>query len=328
MSFNKKILTIFGIHTINEQKYYATLNNIKHLHKYSNKIICIDSIINKSSGLKENILNLYDNVDFYYIKNNPILLDVSKWMYGLDKESYLEYDFVILVNDSICISRPITDFIKMIYRNNAEMYGIIDSFENNYHFQSFLRAFNKNGINKFIRYYYSNYQKIQTPYQTIITIEVEITTIFTQIDSLFTIKNILNRTTKLNKLKSEIKFYYYYIFDMDKRYLRTRKISNLHFNERIYKYFLFTLNYPIIKLKKVNSYFYPMNYKLDEKDFNPIVYKNMHWDLCSISTNDLKKHFYQCGIREGRKYKPTQDSNPPNYLVEYITNNSLDFLLS
>ena len=83
------------------------------------------------------------------------------------------------------------------------------------------------------------------------TFEVEITTIFTQIDSLFTIKNILNRTTKLNKLKSEIKFYYYYIFDMDKRYLRTRKISNLHFNERIYKYFLFTLNYPIIKLKKV-----------------------------------------------------------------------------
>ena len=73
MSFNKKILTIFGIHAINKQKYYATLNNIKHLHKYSNKIICIDSIINKSSGLKENILNLYDNVDYYYIKNNPII---------------------------------------------------------------------------------------------------------------------------------------------------------------------------------------------------------------------------------------------------------------
>ena len=78
----------------------------------------------------------------------------------------------------------------------------------------------------------------------------------------------------------------------------------------------------------MNSYFYPINYKLNEKDFKPIVYQNMHWDLCDIPTKDLMNHFYESGIREGRKYKPTQDSNPPNYLVEYINNHSLNFLLS
>ena len=124
----------------------------------------------------------------------------------------------------------------MIFHNNAEMYGIIDSLENKYHFQSFLRAFDKSGINKFIKYYYSNYQKIKTPFQTIIIFEVEITKIFSKINSLFSIKNILNRTTKINKLKSKLKFYYYYVFDMDRRYLRTRNTCNLHFNERIYKF--------------------------------------------------------------------------------------------
>ena len=96
----------------------------------------------------------------------------------------------------------------------------------------------------------------------------------------------------------------------------------------MYKYYLFTLNYPIIKLKKVNSFFYPLDYKFDEKDFNPYEYKKMHWDLSDIPIKDLIKHFYQSGLKEGRKYKPTQDSNPPNYLVDYINNNSLDFLLS
>ena len=137
MHSNKKILIIFGIHTNNKQKYYSTLNNIKSLHKYSTKIICVDSIENKNSGIKENILDLYDNAEFYHIKNDPILLDVAKWMYGLDNEDYLRYDFIILVNDSICISRPITDFFEMIYLNYAEIYGMIDSFENKYHLQSF-----------------------------------------------------------------------------------------------------------------------------------------------------------------------------------------------
>ena len=71
-----------------------------------------------------------------------------------------------------------------------------------------------------------------------------------------------------------------------------------------------------------------MNFKLDEEDFNPIVYKNMHWDLYDIPSQDLMKHFIQYGIREGRKYKPTQDSCPPRYLVEYINKNNLNFLLN
>ena len=222
MNYNKNILIIFGIHTSNNQKYYSTLNNIKHLHKYSKKIICIDSIETKYSGLKEEIIDLYDDIDFYYMKNNPQLLDVAKWMHGLNNENYLEYDFVILVNDSICLSRSIPDFFKLISDNDLEMYGLIDSFDFQYHFQSFLRAFNKNGINKFIRYYNNNFPKINAPFHTIMIFEVEICTIFTNIDSLYSIKNILNRTTKLNKLKSDMKFYYHYIFDIDRRYLRTR----------------------------------------------------------------------------------------------------------
>ena len=141
MNYNKNILIIFGIHTSNNQKYYSTLNNIKHLHKYSKKIICIDSIETKYSGLKEEIIDLYNDIDFYYIKNNPQLLDVAKWMHGLNNENYLEYDFVILVNDSICLSRSITDFFKMISDNDLEMYGIIDSFDFKYPFSIIFESF-------------------------------------------------------------------------------------------------------------------------------------------------------------------------------------------
>jgi len=77
----------------------------------------------------------------------------------------------------------------------------------------------------------------------------------------------------------------------------------------------------------VNSFFYPLNYKFDEKDFNPFEYKKMHWDLSDIPTKDLIKHFYQSGIKEGRKYKPLQDNCMPVYLVEYIKKINLDFLL-
>ena len=114
MNSNKKILTIFGLHTSSKQRYYSTLNNLKHLHKYSKKIICIDSIENKYFGIKQVILDQYDNIDFYYTKNDPMLLDVAKWIYGLEKEDYLNYDFIVLINDSICISRSIEDFFEMI----------------------------------------------------------------------------------------------------------------------------------------------------------------------------------------------------------------------
>ena len=328
MNSNKNILLIFGIHTNNKQKYYATLYNIKHLHKYSKKIICIDSNENKNSGLKEKILDLYDSIEFYYLKNNPILLDVAKWIHGLNSENYLEYDYVILVNDSICISRPIADFFEMIDYINAEMYGIIDSFENKYHIQSFLRAFNQSGIKKFISYYCTNNHKILAPLQTTEIFEIEITKIFSNIKSLYSIKNSINRSTRFHKIKNTIKFYIDYLLDRDRMLLKSYNHENLHFNDKQYKYYLFSLNYPIIKLKKVNSYFYPINYNLDENDFNPIEYRNMHWDLCNIAIKDLITHFYQSGIKEGRKYKPTQNNCPPKYLVEYINKNNLDFLLS
>ena len=325
---NYNILTIFGLHTSNKQKFKSTINNIKYVNSFSKKILCIDSLELKNSSLKEKVTDKYKKVDFFYIDNCKNLLDVKKWIYGLQKINYTEFDYIILINDSICISRPLDSFFDMLYNINAEMYGMIDSFENNYHFQSFLRAFNKDGINKFIKYHFINNHKIQNPNQTIITFEIEIMKIFSKITSLYSIKDILNRSSKLNKLKNSIRFYYEYIFDMDKNYLKTRKVVNLHFNDKKYKYFLFNLNYPIIKLKKVNTCIYPLNYKLDEKDFNPTEYKNMHWDLCDIPSQDLMKHFIQHGIREGRKYKPTQDSCPPRYLVEYINKNNLNFLLN
>ena len=113
MSKSRKILTVFGIHTSNNQRHTSTLNNIKYFYKYSDKIICVDSVECMHFDLKKNISSKYPNIDYYYIKNNEKLLDVFKWIHGLSKININDYDYVILINDSICITRGIDDFFQM-----------------------------------------------------------------------------------------------------------------------------------------------------------------------------------------------------------------------
>ena len=52
----------------------------------------------------------------------------------------------------------------------------------------------------------------------------------------------------------------------------------------------------------------------------------MHWDLKHLSLKQAENHFIFHGVGEGRKYKPSQNNNPPAYIKEYIKKHNLLFL--
>ena len=64
------------------------------------------------------------------------------------------------------------------------------------------------------------------------------------------------------------------------------------------------------------------------KDFNPYIYKNLHWDLKNNSDRKASIHFIKYGIREGKLYNKNQKINPPKYIRTYIKNKKIKNLLN
>jgi hypothetical protein len=86
-------------------------------------------------------------------------------------------------------------------------------------------------------------------------------------------------------------------------------------------YYLNDLNYPIVKIKKINNNCYETNDV--PSDFDGEVYKSIHPDLINIP--DPLEHFINCGLPEGRLYKPNQNitmnGKLKKYLLDYVSKN-------
>ena len=76
----------------------------------------------------------------------------------------------------------------------------------------------------------------------------------------------------------------------------------------------------------VNAIFYKSNNTLPS-DFCAENYKKINWDLKHLSLEKAKKHFIKNGMIEGRKYKLSQQTSPPDYLINYIEKKEINFLL-
>jgi hypothetical protein len=87
--------------------------------------------------------------------------------------NYTLYDFVIFTNDSYIIHYPITQFINLTVKNNYELYGYNDSTQQNYHYQSYLFSIRNNAINKFIGYYRSIKDKLNSQEDVINMLELK-----------------------------------------------------------------------------------------------------------------------------------------------------------
>ena len=125
---NIKMVTIVACHTNTLLKYNAVINNIPYLIFPNNDIIIINSSNEKYSyKLKQYIdnkivINAPNNKIIKYIEiPNDKYIDIGKYIHVLNMietngSLNKEYEFVVLINDSIIIKNSITHFYNMIIK--------------------------------------------------------------------------------------------------------------------------------------------------------------------------------------------------------------------
>ena len=103
----------------------------------------------------------------------------------------------------------------------------------------------------------------------------------------------------------------------------TNFIKNINFDNNLLNNYLYYQNYPILKNKKIIFTQYDNNELPNDFDFNE--YNKLNTDLPFNDENNLKNHFINSGINEGRLYKKNQQIKRPEYLQKYIDNLQLNF---
>jgi len=282
-------LLLIASHTNSEIKKKALLHNISFFSELCNNIVIIQSTECKDEELESNVNNINKNIIFFYLQNDKYLCHGKWWSY-LNTINYKEYDNITLTNDSYLITKSLNNYKNLIHKE-IELVALLDSHEIRYHFPDFLRTYNKSGIEKILKYYIINKYNINTFYDVILYYEINSSSLFNDV-------KVLHKSIKTNKF------------------------SNCHFDNVELKEYLYKLNYPIIKLKKLNSNSYPINFKIP-LDFNASEYKLLNFDLSHLNNLELRKHFINSGINDGRLYKKNQIITLPSFLIDYLTENQL-----
>lgn len=197
---NKKIITIIACHTNSIIKYNTLINNIPNLLYPNNDII----IINSSNEVFGEKLKKYIQSEIYPHKNNIIhyleipndkYSDFGKYIYALNfiqnnKSNDINYDFVVFINDSIVIKKPIVYFYNLVIKTNKELYAYTDSSETKYHYQSYLFAIRFNVIDKLMNYYENNKINIHNYRDVVRVFELNLNEIYTDNDCFLKVSNI------------------------------------------------------------------------------------------------------------------------------------------
>jgi len=200
---NRKILTIVACHTNKLIKYNTIVNNIHYLLFPNNDIVIVNSSNEKySDKLKQYIASITNkNIKYFEIPNDKYI-DVGKYIHILniiksDDSSSKDYEFVVLINDSVIIQKSIFHFYNMILKMNRELYAYNDSSEIKYHYQSYLYAIKYNVIHKFIDYFNSRKCEIHGYKDVVEKIELELNNVYVNNSDCFL--KIANIPCNLNK---------------------------------------------------------------------------------------------------------------------------------
>ena len=143
-----KILAIFANHTTNIIKYNLTLNNLSFIKSNVTNIVIVDSKNEMYAQKLCNDLEEDNKVNNFFFIDNDNYYDFGKWIYALKNINYDNYDYILLLNDSIIFNEHINNyFINLNNTNNINLYGYNDSTQIKYHYQSYFFSINKNIVN-------------------------------------------------------------------------------------------------------------------------------------------------------------------------------------
>ena len=290
---NLKILALVANHTTSNIKYNISLNNILYIEPYVQNITIIDTDNEIYSKKLYNDIKKHSKINNYFFIPNDTYFDFGKWVYALKKIDYMQYDYVLFLNDSIILLEEIHNFF--IYLNNLEtlvnLYGYNDSTQIKYHYQSYFFAIKNNTIQKFIMFFESKIHLIHDLESLIHNVELELVNLDDNKDCLIKIGNDYNLS------------------------------KNLYWeNEDLYKYLITKKIFSIIKLKKIFDI--QKDYKItiygsNINNFDHNFYKN-YYELNISSYDELLEHFIQIGQYEGRKPNVNFSVILPDYYREKL----------
>jgi hypothetical protein len=114
---------------------------------------------------------------------NDKYLDIGKFVFVLnnilsDDSIKKDYDYVVLVNDSIIIQRSLRFFYNTVIKMNKELFAYNDSSQVKYHYQSYLYAVKFNSIHKLIEHFNNSKNDIHEYMDVVFKIELELTNIY------------------------------------------------------------------------------------------------------------------------------------------------------
>ena len=294
---NKIIIAIIACHTNSHLKYHSIINNINKIY---NKIKYFNIIDSNDALFSSNLKKYYENdskLGVHELIDNNNFLDFGKWSYIIKNfiiKYNLNYDYILLLNDSILITHNIDDFFNENINNNYDLYAYNDSSQLDiYHYQSFLFFISKNIEKDFISFIES--KKDINSYQDIIN-NIELN---------------LNKITENNNCFIKLAYY-------DNNYCK----NLIWHNESLYNKLLIENKYNIIKIKRIIDYYNNFEYNYDLfNNFDLDYYKNNYDDL--KNTKDLIDHFKLIGFKEGRRCNKKVISFLPDYYRSILKKNNL-----
>ena len=302
---NKKICILLACHTDSLKKYFTLLNNIHYLNEYNNDIYIINSIDAKYSKNIRNELENFNYVKNYFEIKNDKYLDFGKWIYGLYKIKYNDYDYVLFMNDSVIVIESLENYFLYIENlpENINIYGYNDSSQlGKYHYQSYLFLIHTRIMNKFINLFRSKQHLIHNQESVIIHLELNIIHIDKSHDCFLKIANEYNSN------------------------------RNLYWeNEELYENMINRNLFHLFKIKKIVDYikFYKFDIIKYIDNFDVEYYKKTYKDdLSKLNDNELYDHFKGYGFQEGRSCIEKFYGVLPKFYIDKLKKKKLDYLFN
>jgi hypothetical protein len=279
-----KIIVLLSNHTNNKLKYNICLNNIELLNKYFDTIEIIDSSDEYYATQLNNDLEGID-IHFHMTKHDNYLY-FGKWMYGLSKINWKDYDAVLFINDSILLLDEVQDYFLYIVNNlENNIYAYNDCYQMKYHYQTHLFVIKKNCIDRFIDFFEKRKGIIYDLKTFIETIELELI-------------NIDENKDVFLKIGSKYNLY-----------------KNANDNDELFHYLLYRNLIGLIKLNKL--YNLQKDYKItlygeNIPDFDYDFYRS-YYDFYALTDEELLDHFIKIGQFEGYRYQNKIEYILPDY---------------
>ena len=163
----KQIIILYACHTNNYIKQKSFDSNLKFLKMIPNsELVIINTISLPNSEILQQKYQSYCK-KYFLIPNNK-LLDFGKWQYALQNVQLEEYDYIVFINDSIIIEKPINFFFSLLSSKNVDYYGFNNSTQTKYHSQSYLFSIKTNQIYRFIDLIQRNLKNITSNPESVV----------------------------------------------------------------------------------------------------------------------------------------------------------------